>query len=62
MRGMFHRLELQVTFCRAKIVIYDLKKNIKYTLTQHWDRSPDSLAVCISASSHRTPLGADECH
>lgn len=29
---------------RAKIVIYDLKKNIKYTLTQHWDRSPDSLA------------------
>ncbi|KAF5372283.1 hypothetical protein D9757_009637 [Collybiopsis confluens] len=30
---------------RAKIVIYDLKKDIRFTLTQHWDRSPASLAV-----------------
>ncbi|KAG7442969.1 alpha/beta-hydrolase [Guyanagaster necrorhizus] len=29
---------------RAKIVIYDLKKDVRYTLTQQWDRSPDSLA------------------
>ncbi|KAE9387920.1 alpha/beta-hydrolase [Gymnopus androsaceus JB14] len=29
---------------RAKIVIYDLKKDVRFTLTQKWDRSPDSLA------------------
>ncbi|KAF9454685.1 hypothetical protein P691DRAFT_189906 [Macrolepiota fuliginosa MF-IS2] len=29
---------------RAKIVIYDLRSNVRYTLTQKWDRSPDSLA------------------
>jgi dipeptidyl aminopeptidase/acylaminoacyl peptidase len=29
---------------RAKIVIYDLKQNVKFTLTQKWDRSPGSLA------------------
>ncbi|KAJ3715402.1 Alpha/Beta hydrolase protein [Lentinula raphanica] len=29
---------------RAKIVIYDLKKNVRFTLTQNWDRSPASLA------------------
>ncbi|KZT11901.1 alpha/beta-hydrolase [Laetiporus sulphureus 93-53] len=29
---------------RAKIVIYDLVKDIEYTLTQCWDRSPDALA------------------
>ncbi|KAF7768229.1 hypothetical protein Agabi119p4_7472 [Agaricus bisporus var. burnettii] len=28
---------------RAKIVIYDLKVNVRYTLTQHWDRSVESL-------------------
>jgi dipeptidyl aminopeptidase/acylaminoacyl peptidase len=28
---------------RAKIVIYDLEKDVRYTLTQKWDRSPDSL-------------------
>ncbi|KAJ3747143.1 Alpha/Beta hydrolase protein [Lentinula detonsa] len=28
---------------RAKIVIYDLKKNVRFTLTQKWDRSPGSL-------------------
>jgi len=30
---------------RAKIVIYDLHKDVRYTLTQHWDRSPSELAV-----------------
>jgi hypothetical protein len=30
---------------RAKIVIYDLKKDVRYTLTQSWDRSVDELAV-----------------
>lgn len=30
---------------RAKIVIYDLHKDVRYTLTQHWDRSPGGLAV-----------------
>ncbi|KAF8636022.1 hypothetical protein AX15_000182 [Amanita polypyramis BW_CC] len=29
---------------RAKIVIYDLESDVRYTLTQKWDRSPDSLA------------------
>lgn len=29
---------------RAKIVIYDLHKNVRYTLTQRWDRSPEQLA------------------
>ncbi|KAF5382775.1 hypothetical protein D9615_002913 [Tricholomella constricta] len=29
---------------RAKIVVYDLEKNVRYTLTQRWDRSPDALA------------------
>ncbi|PFH53996.1 hypothetical protein AMATHDRAFT_53711 [Amanita thiersii Skay4041] len=29
---------------RAKIVIYDLQKNVRFRLTQKWDRSPDSLA------------------
>ncbi|KAF8169251.1 Alpha/Beta hydrolase protein [Pholiota molesta] len=29
---------------RAKIVIYDLQKNVRFTVTQAWDRSPDSLA------------------
>ncbi|KAF9468512.1 Alpha/Beta hydrolase protein [Collybia nuda] len=28
---------------RAKIVIYDLHKDIRFTLTQDWDRSPDAL-------------------
>ena len=26
-------------------MIYDLEKDVRYTLTQRWDRSPDSLAV-----------------
>jgi len=30
---------------RAKIVIYDLHKDVRYTLTQHWDRSPGQLVV-----------------
>ena len=30
---------------RAKVVIYDIKKNIRYTLTQPWDRSVEELAV-----------------
>ncbi|KAJ8080473.1 Dipeptidyl-peptidase 5 [Marasmius tenuissimus] len=29
---------------RAKIVIYDLTKNVRFTLTQQWDRSPAELA------------------
>ncbi|TFK40524.1 Alpha/Beta hydrolase protein [Crucibulum laeve] len=29
---------------RAKIVIYDLIRHVRFTLTQKWDRSPDSLA------------------
>ncbi|KAI1793256.1 Alpha/Beta hydrolase protein [Ganoderma leucocontextum] len=29
---------------RAKLVIYDLKKDVKYTLTQHWDRTVGSIA------------------
>ncbi|KAF9561807.1 alpha/beta-hydrolase [Agrocybe pediades] len=29
---------------RAKIVIYDLEKKVRFTVTQDWDRSPASLA------------------
>lgn len=29
---------------RAKVVIYDLGKDVRYTLTQSWDRSPDTLS------------------
>lgn len=29
---------------RAKVVVYDLKKDIRYTLTQPWDRSVEELA------------------
>ncbi|KAG7088324.1 hypothetical protein E1B28_012333 [Marasmius oreades] len=29
---------------RATIVIYDLEKNVRFTLTQNWDRSPGELA------------------
>ncbi|KAF7422399.1 hypothetical protein PC9H_010555 [Pleurotus ostreatus] len=29
---------------RAKIVIYDLNKGVRFTVTQDWDRSPDKLA------------------
>ena len=28
---------------RAQIVVYDLAKDIRYTLTHHWDRSADSI-------------------
>ena len=36
---------------RGKVVIYDLAKDIRYTLTQHWDRSAGELAVCCVFSS-----------
>ncbi|TFK82680.1 alpha/beta-hydrolase [Polyporus arcularius HHB13444] len=29
---------------RAELVIYDLKKEVRYTLTHHWDRSVSSIA------------------
>ncbi|KAI0039869.1 alpha/beta-hydrolase [Auriscalpium vulgare] len=32
------------------IVIYDLRKNIRYTLTQSWDRDPGSLAFSSDSS------------
>ncbi|KAF8964345.1 Alpha/Beta hydrolase protein [Flammula alnicola] len=35
---------------RAKIVIYDLEKHVRFTITQSWDRSPDALAVCCLIS------------
>ncbi|KAJ3491680.1 hypothetical protein NLI96_g535 [Meripilus lineatus] len=36
---------------RAKIVIYDLNKDVRYTLTQQWDRSPDALAFSNDGDS-----------
>lgn len=30
---------------RNKIIIYDLKMNVRFTLTPKWDRSPNSLVV-----------------
>ncbi|KAI0004573.1 alpha/beta-hydrolase [Russula compacta] len=35
---------------RAKLVIYDLKKDVRYTLTQHWDRSVDELAFSLDST------------
>ncbi|KAI0670984.1 alpha/beta-hydrolase [Trametes maxima] len=29
---------------RAKLVLYDLKKDVRFTVTQHWDRSVSSIA------------------
>ena len=34
----------------AKIVIYDLEKQVRFTITQSWDRSPGALAVIILRS------------
>lgn len=34
---------------RAKVVIHDLAKAVSFTITQDWDRSPGSLAVCCTA-------------
>lgn len=39
----------------AKIVIYDLKKEVRFTLTQPWDRSPDTLAVSRFAWNNSAP-------
>ncbi|KAJ3557124.1 hypothetical protein NM688_g1641 [Phlebia brevispora] len=37
---------------RGKVVIYDLEKDVRYTLTQKWDRSASELAVsALSARS-----------
>jgi hypothetical protein len=38
-------ISLMTSLSRAKVVIYDLKKYICYTLTQPWDRSVDELGV-----------------
>jgi len=35
---------------RAKIVIYDLEKDVRFTLTQDWDRSPSELAFSKDGS------------
>ncbi|GBE85069.1 Dipeptidyl-peptidase 5 [Sparassis crispa] len=44
---------------RAKIVIHDLTKDVQYTLTQHWDRSPEAIifsddgrSLYITAGEH----------
>ena len=44
---------LLLKLLRAKIVIYDLEKDVRYTLTQKWDRSPESLAVSVSNNIKR---------
>ena len=36
---------LLISWDRAKIVIYDLEKHVRFTVTQDWDRSPSELAV-----------------
>ena len=41
-----------MTSCvRAKIVIYDLKEHVRFTVTQDWDRSPAELAVSFFSAS-----------
>ncbi len=37
---------------RAKIVVIDLKKDVRYTLTQPWDLSVEELAVRSCFFSH----------
>ncbi|OJA17237.1 hypothetical protein AZE42_00166 [Rhizopogon vesiculosus] len=34
---------------RAKVVIYDLKKDVRFTITEDWDRSPDSIIFSPSS-------------
>ncbi|VDC00715.1 unnamed protein product [Peniophora sp. CBMAI 1063] len=34
---------------RSRVVIYDLEKDVRYTLTQPWDRSPDGLSFAPDA-------------
>ncbi|TDL17751.1 alpha/beta-hydrolase [Rickenella mellea] len=46
---------------RAKIVVYDHTQEIRYTLTQSWDRSPDSIAFSYDSSSIYCTAG-DEAH
>ncbi|KAG1872451.1 alpha beta-hydrolase [Suillus subalutaceus] len=35
---------------RAKVVIYDLKENVRFTITEDWDRSPDSIIFSPSSA------------
>lgn len=35
---------------RAKVVIYDLKKDVRFTITEDWDRSPDSIIFSPSSA------------
>ncbi|KAG1822832.1 Alpha/Beta hydrolase protein [Suillus subaureus] len=35
---------------RAKVVIYDLKENVRFTITEDWDRSPDSIVFSPSST------------
>ena len=32
---------------RNKVIVYDLRTDVRYTLTPEWDRSPESLAVSL---------------
>lgn len=36
-------------FHRAKVILYDLAKNVRFTITEQWDRSPSDIHACISA-------------
>jgi hypothetical protein len=51
----------------AKVVIYDLKKDVRFTITEDWDRSPDSIIVSPSSFNcpyflHSYLLNCDTCH
>jgi dipeptidyl aminopeptidase/acylaminoacyl peptidase len=35
---------------RAKVVVYDLKENVRFTITEDWDRSPDSIIFSPSST------------
>ncbi|KAG2134271.1 alpha beta-hydrolase [Suillus cothurnatus] len=35
---------------RAKVVVYDLKENVRFTITEDWDRSPDSIIFSPSSA------------
>lgn len=40
----------------ARIVLYDLKMDIRHTLTQGWDRSAKEIAVSPSSYSRLLPI------
>lgn len=56
MPAFMHARCMRSTSNRAKLVLYDLKKEVRFTITQGWDRSVGSIAVCMRICVYRTSL------